>query len=186
MSRQSEIEKLCAGLLEEIGEDPGREGLQKTPARFLKAFKDLTAGYRQEAEVLVNGALFEAESQDMVVLRDIEIFSLCEHHLLPFYGKAHIGYIPDKKIIGLSKIPRIVNMYAKRLQVQERLTRQILDELTSQLKPLGAGCIIEATHMCTVMRGVQSTSGVMLTSAMSGIFMSQADVREAFTKMAGK
>src|SRR5262249_52113082 len=139
-------------LLTSIGEDPQREGLQKTPARFLKAFRFLTQGYAKPVEEIINGALFEAPYSEMVIVRNIEIYSLCEHHLLPFFGKCHVGYIPQGKIIGLSKIPRIVDAFARRLQVQERLTSQISECLMTHLRPLGVGVVVEAYHLCMMMR----------------------------------
>ena len=179
-------EQLCSEFLKEIGEDVSREGLVKTPERYAKAFAELTSGYKQSTTEIVNGAIFEEDYSEMVIVRDIEFYSLCEHHLLPFFGKAQVAYIPDGKIIGLSKIPRIVKMFAKRLQVQERLTGEIADELVNLLKPLGVACLIEANHLCMMMRGVQSQSGFMVTSAMRGCFMDEAVVREEFLSLVGK
>ncbi len=173
-----EIEPICTALLESISEDPEREGLLRTPQRYAKAIRDLTIGYSQDAETIVNGAVFSDACSEMVLVRDIEFYSLCEHHLLPFFGKAHVAYIPDGKILGLSKIPRIVNMFARRLQVQERFTEQIADCLDSLLKPRGVACVVEGRHMCMMMRGIQNQNGTMLTSSMRGDFMKQATRNE--------
>lgn len=161
-------------LFEAIGEDPKREGLQRTPERHLRAFEFLTSGYRSDLDKLVNEALFKAESNDMVVVRDIELYSMCEHHLLPFFGKAHVAYIPDKKIIGLSKIARVVDHYARRLQVQERLTQQIAQCLMTRLQPLGVAVMIEAHHLCMMMRGVEKQNASTLTSSLLGDFRNAA------------
>jgi GTP cyclohydrolase I len=171
---ESEQERLIAGgarqLLELLGENPDREGLIRTPKRFAKAYKFLASGYKADIDKLVNGAIFSEESGDIVLIRDIEMFSMCEHHLLPFYGKVHVAYIPDGKIIGLSKIPRIVNVFARRFQVQERLTSQIAKELTRILKPAGVAVIVEAYHMCMMMRGVEKQKAFATTASMLGAF----------------
>ena len=172
------IEPLCTALLESISEDPEREGLLKTPQRYAKAIKDLTIGYSQDAETIVNGALFSDACSEMVLVRDIEFYSLCEHHLLPFFGKVHVAYIPDGTIVGLSKIPRIVNMFARRLQVQERFTEQITECLNTMLKPGGVACVVEGRHMCMMMRGIQNQNGTMLTSSMRGEFLKPATRNE--------
>lgn len=170
-------------LLVEMGEDPSREGLVDTPARVEKSLRYLTSGYTQTLEKVVNGALFEAESDDMVIVRDIEFFSLCEHHMLPFFGKCHVGYIPDGKIIGVSKVARIVDMFARRLQVQERLTKQISEALMSILGAQGVGVVMEAQHLCMQMRGVEKQHSVMTTSSMIGSFRRELATRNEFTRL---
>jgi GTP cyclohydrolase I len=162
------LEEAVRTLLAEIGEDPTREGLARTPERVRRMYDELTAGYHVDPDALINGACFSVEYDEMVVVRDIEFFSLCEHHLLPFIGKAHIGYLPKGRVVGLSKIPRIVDMYAQRLQVQERLTVQVADFLMEKLEPKGVGCVIEATHLCTMMRGVKKQEATRVTSSMVG------------------
>jgi len=157
-------------LLEGLGEDPDREGLLKTPERVTKALKFLTQGYAQDPREILNEALFTVSYDEMVIIKDIDIFSLCEHHLLPFFGKAHVAYIPDGKVVGLSKIPRLVDMFARRLQVQERLTVEIADAIADQVKPKGVGVVIEAMHFCMIMRGVEKQNSVAVTSCMRGIF----------------
>lgn len=174
------LEDTIRTLLQEIGEDPGREGLQKTPSRVAESMRFLTRGYRQDVAELLNGALFTEENKEMVVVRDIDFFSLCEHHLLPFFGKCHVAYIPDHKIIGLSKLPRIVDMYARRLQVQERLTKQIADTIADAVKPLGVAVVMEAEHLCMQMRGVEKQNSVAVTSTMLGAFKDSAVTRAEF------
>jgi GTP cyclohydrolase I len=168
------------GILHEIGEDPSREGLLRTPLRAEKALKFLTSGYDADLAEIVNGAVFHEACDEMVVVKDIEFFSLCEHHMLPFYGKAHVAYIPNNKIIGLSKIPRIVDMFARRLQVQERLTQQIAHCLQEVLEPQGVGVIIEARHFCMMMRGVEKQHSGTVTSAMLGSMRQRKDTRDEF------
>ncbi|MCB0330103.1 MAG: GTP cyclohydrolase I FolE, partial [Bdellovibrionales bacterium] len=175
-----ELEQACSVLLKEIGEDAKREGLVKTPYRFQKAIQELTEGYHQTVEELVGDALFQEDCSEMVIVRGIEYYSLCEHHLLPFFGKAHVAYIPNGKIIGLSKIPRIVNMFARRLQVQERFTGQITRALDELLKPQGVACVVEGSHMCMMMRGVQSQSSTMVTNSMRGCFLDDQKTRDEF------
>ena len=166
-----------------MGENPDREGLIDTPARVEKSLDFLTRGYRQTLESVVNGALFEAESDDMVIVRDIEFFSLCEHHMLPFFGKCHVGYIPKKKILGVSKVARIVDMFDRRLQIQERLTRQISGALMEILDAQGVGVVMEARHLCMQMRGVEKQHSVMSTSSMMGSFRRELATRNEFTRL---
>jgi GTP cyclohydrolase IA len=173
-------------LLAEIGEDPSREGLTGTPDRVRRMYDELTAGYHVDPDELLNGACFTVDYDEMVVVRDIEFFSLCEHHLLPFIGHAHVGYLPRGRVVGLSKIPRIVDMYAKRLQLQERLTVQVADFLMERLEPKGVACVIEATHLCTMMRGVKKQEATMVTSSMTGTFRRDARTRAEFMGLIGK
>ena len=177
------MEEYYLKLIKSIGEDPAREGLLRTPQRAAKAIKYLTRGYEQKLESVVNNAIFETETRDMIILKDIEIYSLCEHHMLPFFGKCHIGYIPNDKIIGVSKLARIADMFARRLQVQERLTRQIADAICEVLNPNGVGVIVEAQHLCAMMRGVQKQNSVMQTSAMLGSFENRQSTRIEFLKL---
>ena len=174
------LEEAVRTLLAEIGEEPERDGLLRTPERVRRMYAELTAGYRTDPGALVNGATFDVDYDEMVVVRDIEFYSLCEHHLLPFYGRAHVGYLPRGRVIGLSKIPRIVDMYAHRLQVQERLTVQIANLLMEHLAPKGVGCVVEATHLCTMMRGVKKQEATMVTSSMLGTFRRDARTRAEF------
>ena len=170
-------------ILVEMGEDPSREGLLDTPKRVEKSLRFLTRGYGQTLEEVVNGALFEAESDDMAIVRDIEFFSLCEHHMLPFFGKCHVGYIPKGKIIGVSKVARIVDMFARRLQVQERLTKQVSEALMKILGAEGVGVVVEAQHLCMQMRGVEKQHSVMTTSSMVGSFRRELATRNEFTRL---
>ncbi|MDQ4077050.1 MAG: GTP cyclohydrolase I FolE [Chloroflexota bacterium] len=172
-------------ILVQIGEDPYREGLQRTPERVMQMYEELTEGYHVDPEKLINDAIFDVEYDEMVIVRDIDYASLCEHHLLPFLGHAHIAYIPRGKVIGLSKIPRIVEMYAKRLQVQERLTTQIADFLMEHLNPLGVGVVVEGRHMCAMIRGVKKPNSVMVTSAMRGGFKKDPRTRAEFMSLLG-
>jgi GTP cyclohydrolase IA len=167
-------------ILMELGEDPNREGLRRTPERFEKALRYLTSGYRQDPAKVLNGAMFSVTYDEMVVVKDIELYSLCEHHLLPFFGKCHVAYIPTKRVVGLSKIARLVNMYARRLQIQERLTSQIADALQEQLSPQGVGVIVEARHLCMVMRGVEKQNSTATTSHMLGVFRDNKQTRDEF------
>ncbi|WP_159788625.1 GTP cyclohydrolase I FolE [Sodalinema gerasimenkoae] len=175
-----EMRKSIRSLLTELGEDPDREGLRDTPKRVSKAWQFLTSGYDQSMEELLNGAIFNENSHEMVLVRDITLFSTCEHHMLPIIGHAHVAYIPNGKVIGLSKIARICEMFARRLQVQERLTGQVADALQEVLKPQGVAVVIEATHMCMVMRGVQKPGSWTTTSAMRGVFADDARTRQEF------
>lgn len=186
LSEDIKIESLVRDLLIALGEDPEREGLQKTPGRVESSLKFLTHGYRQDVERVLNGAIYEENYDEMVVVKDIHLFSLCEHHLLPFYGKAHVAYLPNGKIIGLSKIPRVVDMFARRLQVQERLTSQIADCLMQYLKPKGAAVVIEAFHLCMAMRGVEKKDSFCVTSSMQGIFRSDPRSRGEFLSLIGR
>ena len=177
------MENLFKELLIQIGEDPEREVLVKTPERVAHAWKFLTKGYREEPTDVLNGAIFEEKYDEMVIVKDIEIYSMCEHHLLPFYGKCHIAYIPDGKIIGLSKVVRIVEIFARRLQVQERLTCQIAEMLMEALQPNGVACVIEAVHMCMLMRGVEKQNSGAVTSSMLGSFRSDDKTRSEFLSL---
>jgi len=170
-------------ILEKIGENPNREGLRKTPQRATDAFKFFTDGYKQNLDKIINDAIYKEISNNMVVVKDIEFYSLCEHHLLPFFGKCHIGYIPNGKVIGLSKLPRIVNMYARRLQIQERITAQIADTINKVLKPKGVAVVMEAIHMCMMMRGVEKHSSKTVTSSVLGAFAKSRKTREEFLKL---
>jgi GTP cyclohydrolase I len=163
-----------------VGEDPEREGLRKTPERYQKALKFLTSGYHQNVDHVLNGATFSVCYDEMVVVKDIEFFSLCEHHLLPFFGKAHVAYLPSNKVVGLSKIARLVNMFARRLQIQERMTSQIADAIKEKIAPQGVGVIIEARHLCMQMRGVEKQHGSAVTSAMLGVFRENKQTRDEF------
>ena len=174
------IAKLIEKLLQELGEDPTREGLLKTPTRVAKSWLYFSRGYNLDLDDVVNNAIFHEASKDMVVVRDVEYFSLCEHHLLPFFGKAHVGYIPNGKVIGLSKIPRIIDMYARRLQVQERLTHQIADAIQDVLKPNGVAVVMEGRHMCMQMRGVEKQNSLATTSTMLGRFRESVRTRNEF------
>jgi len=177
------IERLIHDLLKEIGEDPTREGLEKTPARVAKAWEYLTSGYKQDARAVLNEALFTEEYDEMVVVKDIDLYSICEHHLLPFVGKCHIAYMPSRKIVGLSKLPRLVEMFARRLQVQERLTIQIAQILNDVLQPCGVVVVIEALHMCMLMRGVEKQNSKAVASAMLGAFRDNAETRAEFMEL---
>ncbi len=185
MPRKKDIDtKKLAGiirqLLHAIGEDPGREGLRQTPHRVANAFEFLTSGYRKDIQKVLNGAIFREKYSEMVIVRDVDFFSMCEHHMLPFFGKAHVAYIPNGKIVGLSKIPRIVEVFSRRLQVQERMTQQIADTLYESLQPLGVGVVIEARHMCMMMRGVEKQNSLATTSAMLGVFRDDDKTRQEF------
>ncbi len=180
---EAEMMQAVRTLLIGLGEDPDREGLKDTPKRVMKALQFLTKGYHESLDELLNGAVFTEDANEMVLVRDIDIFSSCEHHILPIIGRAHVAYIPNGKVIGLSKIARVCEMYARRLQVQERLTLQIADALQGLLKPQGVAVVVEATHMCMVMRGVQKPGSWTVTSAMRGVFAEDARTREEFMNL---
>jgi len=180
---QETIASLMRRVIALVGEDPHREGLRKTPERFEKALRFLTSGYGQDPEKILNGATFSVCYDEMVVVKDIEVFSLCEHHLLPFFGKCHVAYIPNKRVIGLSKIARLVNLYARRLQIQERLTSQIAKAIQERISPEGVGVIIEARHLCMVMRGVEKQNSQAVTSAMLGAFRENTQTRNEFLSL---
>lgn len=177
------MQKEIRSILEQIGEDPTREGLLKTPERVEKSYQFLTRGYTQNLNDVINGAIFHEECDDMVIVRDIEFYSLCEHHMLPFFGKCHIGYIPRGKVLGVSKLARITDMFARRLQLQERLGRQIADAVNQVLEPEGVGVVIEGQHLCMLMRGVQKQNSIMTTSAMLGSFREEESTRLEFLKL---
>ena len=181
--RSDPLQQLCTQMLTVLGEDPKRSGLEHTPARVAEALKFFTKGYHENVEDVLNGALFPIEYDEMVIVRDVDVYSLCEHHLLPFFGKCHIGYIPDKHVVGLSKIPRIVEVFSRRLQVQERLTVQIAETLKETLHPLGVGVVVEARHLCMMMRGVQKQNTLAVTSHMLGVFRKQQQTRDEFLKL---
>jgi GTP cyclohydrolase I len=180
------IEAAVREILVEIGEDPDREGLANTPDRMHRMYFELTAGYHVDPERLINHAIFEVDYSEMVVVKDIPFYSLCEHHLLPFFGSAHVAYVPDGRVIGLSKVPRIVEMYARRLQVQERMTKQVADFLMERLAPKGVGVVIEATHLCAAMRGVRKPGTVMTTAAVLGLFRRNDKTRAEFFAHIGR
>ena len=185
-AKQESVASLVRKMIALIGEDPEREGLKKTPERYEKALKFLTSGYHQNVDHLLNGATFSVCYDEMVVVKDMEFFSLCEHHLLPFFGKAHVAYLPSKKVIGLSKVARLVNMFARRLQIQERMTSQIAHALEEKIAPQGVGVIIEARHLCMQMRGVEKQHGQAVTSAMLGAFRENKQTRDEFLALVGK
>ena len=179
----SEIRDLVHRMLELLGEDPGRNGLLKTPERVEKALRFMTRGYDQDLNHLLNGAMFPIDYEEMVIVKDIDFFSLCEHHLLPFFGRCHVGYLPNKKVVGLSKIPRIVDVFSRRLQVQERLTVQIAETLERKLGAHGVGVVMEARHLCMMMRGVEKQNTIAVTSEMRGVFRDQQQTRDEFLKL---
>ncbi len=179
-TKEHDIAPLIEDMLGKLGEDPTRDGLLRTPLRVDKAMRFLTSGYKMDIQQILNGALYEVKYDEMVVVRDIEFFSLCEHHMLPFYGKMHVAYIPQRKVIGLSKIPRIVDMFARRLQIQERLTQEVAQTIQEVIKPLGVGVICEARHFCMMMRGVEKQHSGAMTSAMLGAFRDRKETRDEF------
>ena len=181
--KKKNLEKITKSLLESLGEDPNREGLLKTPTRVAKSWEFLSKGYDEDLDALINNAIFEESAKDMVIVKNIEFYSLCEHHLIPFQGKAHVAYIPNGKIIGLSKIPRIIDHYAKRLQVQERLTNQIANTIQDILQPKGVAVVMEGRHFCMLMRGVQKQNSIATTSAMLGSFREKDTTRNEFLNL---
>ena len=180
------MEEHFSHIIQDIGEDIGREGLVDTPRRAAKAFRFLNNGYGKNLEDVLNGAIFEADSEDMVIVKDIELYSLCEHHLLPFIGKCHVAYLPKGKVLGLSKVARIVDMYARRLQIQERLTKQIADAVNAAVDPRGVAVVIEAKHLCMMMRGVEKQNSVMTTSSMLGFFRQSISTRSEFLSLVNR
>lgn len=177
------VEELVRELLVEIGEDPERQGLKKTPARVARSYEFLTSGYKADPLEIINDAVFDAESNNMVILRDVEVYSLCEHHMLPFYGRCHIGYIADKHVLGLSKLARIVDCYSRRLQIQERLTAQIAQQIMEATQAEGVGVVMECRHLCTMMRGVEKQNAVMTTSSVLGSFLNEDTTRNEFLQL---
>ena len=177
------IEPLIAGLLKEIGDDPGRDGLERTPARVAKAMRFFTQGYEQEPLEILNDALFDVTYDEMVIVKDIDVYSMCEHHMLPFFGRAHVAYIPNGKVVGLSKVPRLVEMFARRLQVQERLTMDIAETLEEVLRPKGVAVVVEAVHLCMMMRGVQQQNTWAVTSSLRGEFETDPKTRSEFMEL---
>ncbi len=177
------MQELIRRLLQEIGEDPSREGLLRTPERVERAMRFLTSGYSADVDAVLNGALFTVDYSEMVIVKDIDFYSLCEHHLLPFFGKCHVAYIPRKQVIGLSKIPRLVEVFARRLQIQERMTNQIAETIREKINPLGVAVVVEGTHLCMAMRGVQKQNSFAVTSAMLGAFRDQSRTRMEFLEL---
>jgi GTP cyclohydrolase I len=177
------MQDLIKKLITELGEDPEREGLQQTPRRVEAAFRFLTGGYRADVDKVLNNALFTVDYSEMVIVKDVDFYSLCEHHLLPFFGKCHVAYIPNGKVIGLSKVPRLVDVFARRLQVQERMTSQIAETISEKIKPLGVAVVIEATHLCMAMRGVEKQNSVAVTSSMLGVFRDSTRTRTEFLEL---
>jgi GTP cyclohydrolase IA len=182
-NRLTELERAVGDLLDAIGEDRHRQGLAKTPERAARSFEFLTQGYRQCVEDVVNGAIFDSDASEIVMVKDIELYSICEHHLLPFIGRAHVAYIPNGRVIGLSKVARIVDVFARRLQIQEQLTTQVADALMETLNPLGVAVVIEAKHLCMMMRGVEKQNSVMKTSCLLGVFKEDARTRSEFLSL---
>jgi GTP cyclohydrolase I len=180
---KTRVAELIRELLQEMGEDPNREGLLKTPERVAAAYEFLTSGYRTRVVDVVNNAVFQAEANNMVILKNVEVYSLCEHHMLPFFGQCHIGYIPRKQVLGVSKIARIVDCLARRLQIQERLTGQIAQEIMDAIKPEGVGVVMECRHLCMIMRGVEKQDSVMMTSSVLGSFHNNASTRSEFLSL---
>jgi GTP cyclohydrolase I len=185
-ARLDEMERIFGELLDAVGEDRNRQGLLKTPGRAARSFEFLTQGYRQTVDEVVNDAIFDSDASEIVLVKDIELYSMCEHHLLPFIGKAHVAYIPNGKVIGLSKVARIVDVFARRLQIQEQLTTQVADALMQALHPSGVAVVIEAKHLCMMMRGVEKQNSVMTTSCLLGVFKEDARTRTEFLSLLGR
>ena len=183
--KRGALEGIVTQMLVALGEDPKREGLVQTPHRVAKALEFLTEGYRQDVEKVLNGAIFNERYSEMVIVKDVDFFSMCEHHMLPFFGRAHVAYIPNGKIVGLSKIPRIIEVFSRRLQVQERFTQQIADTIFDALNPIGVGVVVEARHLCMMMRGVEKQNSVATTSAMLGTFRDDVKTRSEFLNLIG-
>lgn len=184
--KENDLKSAIRRILTFIGEDPEREGLRETPQRIERMLRELTEGYNMSLEKVINGAIFDSDYSEMVVVRDIDFYSLCEHHLLPFFGKVHVGYVPAGKIIGLSKIPRIVDMFSKRLQVQERMTEEIANAIEKSINPMGVGVVVEGYHLCTAVRGVKKINAYMVTSAMLGVFRKDPKTRSEFLSLIKK
>ncbi len=182
-STPGRIEGLIAQLLKELGEDPGRDGLERTPERVARALEFFTQGYDQDPTKILNNALFEVSYDEMVLVKDIDFYSLCEHHMLPFFGRAHVAYIPDRRVVGLSKLPRLVEMFSRRLQVQERMTTQVAETIEGVLAPKGVGVVIEASHLCMMMRGVERQNAFAITSSMKGSFATDSKTRAEFMEL---
>ncbi len=181
--KEASLDELIREMLVRIGEDPSREGLRETPNRLAKALGDLTRGYQQDAKKILNNALYSVQYDEMVIVKDIDLFSMCEHHLLPFFGKCHVAYIPNQRVIGLSKIARLVEMYARRLQIQERLTCQIAETINEAINPIGVGVVIEAQHLCMIMRGIEKQNSLAMTSSMLGAFREEQQTRLEFLEL---
>lgn len=179
----AKLQESAQSILEALGENPKREGLLRTPARFAKALQDLTTGYSKDPEAILRGALFDESYSEMVIVKDIDFFSMCEHHMLPFFGKVHVAYIPNGKIVGLSKLPRVIEVFARRLQVQERLTEQVSHVIQNVLNPVGVGVVVEATHLCMAMRGVDKQNSYTITSSMLGAFRDDKRTRQEFMEL---
>jgi GTP cyclohydrolase I len=183
MSQPDSLEKHVRGILQELGEDPDRDGLERTPHRVARSYRFLTKGYSEDPVTILNNALFDVSYDEMVLVKDIDFFSLCEHHMLPFFGRAHVAYIPNGKVVGLSKIPRLVEMFARRLQVQERLTMQIAETIEKVLKPTGVAVVVESVHLCMMMRGVEQQNAFAITSSLKGLFQSDSKTRSEFMEL---
>jgi GTP cyclohydrolase I len=183
MSQPDSLEKHVRGILQELGEDPDRDGLERTPHRVARSYRFLTKGYSEDPVTILNNALFDVSYDEMVLVKDIDFFSLCEHHMLPFFGRVHVAYIPNGKVVGLSKIPRLVEMFARRLQVQERLTMQIAETIEKVLKPTGVAVVVESVHLCMMMRGVEQQNAFAITSSLKGLFQSDSKTRSEFMEL---
>jgi len=183
MAESDSLEKHVRGILQDLGEDPDRDGLERTPHRVARSFRFLTKGYAEDPITILNNALFDVTYDEMVLVKDIEFFSLCEHHMLPFFGKVHIAYIPNGKVIGLSKLPRLVEIFSRRLQIQERLTTQIAETIQKTIEPQGVGVVIEARHLCMMMRGVEKQHSAAVTSSMLGVFRNEQETRTEFLSL---